>query len=176
MSSEIPDQSEFVRCYNRHYRDLYRYAFMLVLRQSDADDVLQEASVALWKKFDQFDPELPFLPWAKRFVFLEVLNFRKRKKGAPIALSDSVIEQLGEENSAHEDVLAVQREALEGCVAKLKSRDREMLEARYDSETSLVELANSSNRSVNSMYVILNRIRKQLLQCVNRVLRSEGIV
>ena len=176
MSSKNPDQSEFVRYYNRHYRDLYRYAFMLVLRQSDADDVLQEASVALWKKFGKYDPKLPFFPWAKRFVYLEVLNFRKRQKATPVALSDSVIEQLGTENAAHEELLVLQSEALEDCVTKLSPKDREMLEARYGSETSLVDFAKSSSRSVNSIYVILNRIRKQLLQCVGRALRTKGTV
>ncbi len=176
MSSEIPDHAEFLRCYNRHYRDLYRYALMLVPRQADADDVLQEASVALWKKFGQYNPKLPFLPWAKRFVFLEVLNFRRRQKNVPVLLSDSVIEQLAAENTAHEEVLAAQSEALERCVAKLRPKDREVLEVRYDSETSLVDFANSAGRSVGSLYVILNRIRKQLLQCVGRALRAEGML
>jgi len=68
MSS--PEQADFLRIYSRHHRDLYRYALMLVVRQSDADDVLQEASVALWKKFGDYDTSLPFLPWAKRVVYL----------------------------------------------------------------------------------------------------------
>lgn len=149
---------------------------MLVVRQVDADDVMQEASVALWKKFGDYDSHLPFLPWAKRIVFLEVLNLRRRQKTSPLALSDSVIEQLAAEDSRHDEVLATQREVLDQCVEKLRQQDRQLLDARYGSETSLVALAESVGRSVRSMYVTLSRIRKQLLQCVERALRAEGLI
>lgn len=149
---------------------------MLVVRQVDADDVMQEASVALWNKFSVYDPQLPFLPWAKRIVFLEVLNLRRRQKAAPLALSDSVIEQLAAEDSRHDEVLGAQREVLDQCVEKLGSQDRQLLDARYGGDTSLVAFAESVGRSVGSMYVILSRIRKQLLECANRALRAEGLI
>jgi RNA polymerase sigma-70 factor (ECF subfamily) len=149
---------------------------MLVVRQVDADDVMQEASVALWTKFGEYDSQLPFLPWAKRIVFLEVLNLRRRQKTSPLALSDSVIEQLAAEDSRHDEVLAAQREVLNKCVEKLGPQDRRLLDARYGGETSLVAFAESVGRSVHSMYVILSRIRKQLLECVNRALRAEGLI
>lgn len=170
-----PDHSEFLRIYTRHHRDLYRYALMLVVRQVDADDVMQEASVALWKKFGEYDTQRPFLPWARRIVFLEVLNLRRRETTSPLALADSVIEQLAAEDVRHDEVLAVQREVLDQCVEKLRPQDRQLLDARYGGETSLVAFAESVGRSVSSMYVTLSRIRKQLLECADRALRSEGL-
>lgn len=149
---------------------------MLVVRQVDADDVMQEASVALWKKFVEYDSRLPFLPWAKRIVFLEVLNLRRRQKTSPLALSDTVIEQLAAEDSRHDEILAAQREVLDQCVEKLRPQHRQLLDARYGGEMSLVALAESVGRSVRSMYVTLSRIRKQLLQCVDRALRAEGLI
>ena len=166
---------EFLKIYTRNHRDLYRYALMLVVRQSDADDVLQEASVALWKKFGNYDASLPFLPWAKRVVYLEVLNLRKMQRAGPVTLSDSVIAQLAAEERTHEEVLAAQREALDQCLEKLRPQDRRLLNARYGGEASLVDFAESVGRSVSSMYVMLSRIRKQLLQCADRVLRAEGL-
>ncbi len=170
-----PDHSEFLRIYTRHHRDLYRYAIMLVVRQVDADDVMQEASVALWKKFGDYDRNRPFLPWAKRVVFLEVLNHRRRQKHSPLALSQSVIEQLAVEDLQHDEVLATQRELLDQCLGKLRPQDRQLLDVRYGGETSLVAFAESIGRSVHSMYVTLSRIRKQLLECVDRALRAEGL-
>ena len=43
---------EFLRLYSSHHRLLYRYVLTLLGRPSDADDVMQNASVILWKKFD----------------------------------------------------------------------------------------------------------------------------
>ena len=168
------DHDEFLRIYTRYHRELYRYALMLVVRGADAEDVLQEASVALWKKFAEYDRQRPFMPWAKRVVFLEVLNLRRRQKNKPVALSDTVIEQLAADDSRHEAALVAQRDALEGCVEKLRPRDRQLLDARYNSGASLVAFAESAGRSVSSIYVTLNRIRKQLLECVDRALRAEG--
>jgi len=171
-----PDHSEFLRIYTQHHRALYHYALMLVVRHADVDDVLQEASVALWKKFGEYDSRLPFLPWARRVVYLEVLNLRQRQKKLPVALTAEVIEQLAADNPAHDDVLEVQRQALGSCVQKLRVKDRDLLDARYRAESSLSSFAKSAGRPVQSIYVTLNRIRKQLMQCVDRALRAEGMV
>lgn len=173
MSNE--EHTDFLRIYTSHHRDLYRYALMLVVRQADADDVLQEASVALWRKFDDYDPNRPFLPWAKRVVFLEVLNFRKRQRSSPVFLTDTVIDQLAVDDSVHEGVLDVQRDALGRCLKKLSPKDQKLLDARYDDNVKLAEFAESIGRSIASVYVTLSRIRKTLLQCVDRTLRTEGL-
>ena len=57
-----------------HQQELFRYIFALLPHEEDARDVLQETSVALCRKFDEYDPSQPFLPWAYRFAFLEVLS------------------------------------------------------------------------------------------------------
>jgi len=104
-----------------------------------------------------------------------MLNFRKRQRSTPVALSDSVIEQLAAEEPPHQEVLATQREALNLCMEKLKPQDRRLLDARHGGEVSLVDFAESVGRSVRSLYVTLSRIRKRLLECVDTVLRAEGL-
>ncbi len=174
MSDET--HADFLRIYTSHHRTLYRYALMLVVRQADADDILQEASVALWNKFGDYDPDRPFLPWAKRVVFLEVLKFRKRQRSSPVLLTSTVIDQLSADDSTHEEVLELQREALGNCLKKLARKDRILLDARYGDNVNLGEFAESIGRSVASVYVTLSRIRKKLLQCVDRTLRAEGLL
>jgi RNA polymerase sigma-70 factor, ECF subfamily len=62
MRPSKPD--EFVAIYTRHQRKLYRYVAALLTRSDDAEDVLQETARVLWQKFDEYQPEEPFLPWA----------------------------------------------------------------------------------------------------------------
>ena len=63
-----------VRLLSRHQEDLFRYIFALLPHEEDARDVLQETSVALFRKFEDYDPAKPFLAWAFRFAYLEVLK------------------------------------------------------------------------------------------------------
>ena len=65
-----------VRLLSLHQGDLFRYVFALLPHEEDARDVLQETSVALCRKFADYDPDRPFLAWAFRFAHLEVLKQR----------------------------------------------------------------------------------------------------
>jgi RNA polymerase sigma-70 factor, ECF subfamily len=40
----------------------------LVPNVADAEDIVQQAAIALWEKFDAYDPAQPFTPWACRFA------------------------------------------------------------------------------------------------------------
>ena len=62
MPAEGP--SAFVRLLLEHQGALLRYILPLVGNLDDAQDVLQQTALALWQKFGQYDPSLPFLPFA----------------------------------------------------------------------------------------------------------------
>ena len=51
---------------------------------AEAEDLLQETAKVLWKKFGDYDPKLPFLPWAKAFARYEVLNYVETEDAAPV--------------------------------------------------------------------------------------------
>ena len=79
MSEHQPEKTELlVRLLIRHQEDLFRYIFSLLPHQEDARDALQETSVALYRKFADYDPAKPFLAWAYGFAYLEVLKQRER--------------------------------------------------------------------------------------------------
>ena len=59
---------ELLRLLLRSERDILRYVMAIVPRMSDAQEVLQETAVALWKQIDKYDPAKPFTPWACRFA------------------------------------------------------------------------------------------------------------
>ena len=71
--------SQFVQLWTRHQAEVERYVFMMVPRAADAAEVLQEVSVQLWEKWDNYDTSRPFVPWAIRFAYLEVLKWRQRQ-------------------------------------------------------------------------------------------------
>ena len=64
----VTPTEQFVRHFAGAEHEIYRYVLALVPNGSDAQDIVQETAVALWRKFDEYNPNEPFIPWACRFA------------------------------------------------------------------------------------------------------------
>jgi RNA polymerase sigma-70 factor, ECF subfamily len=157
-----------VRLLTRHQEELFRYIFALLPHEEDARDVLQETSVALFRKFDDFDPDKPFLAWAYRFAYLEVLKQRDRSEQHRRLLSPELIERLAREREQHEPVLLERLGALEGCLEALPAADRAIIRERYYGESGTEDIARQIGTSRRTLFRELDRIRRVLFDCVNR--------
>ncbi len=91
-SGQGQDTERFVRLLADGQREVLRYILALVPDVHDAHEILQDTAVDLWKKFDQYDPAYPFIPWACRFAFRRVLKYREQKVRRGRCLSLDVIE------------------------------------------------------------------------------------
>ena len=90
-----PERAELlVRLLSKHQEELFRYIFALLPHEEGARDVLQETSVALCRKFADYDPRKPFLAWAYRFAYLEILKHRERSQRRARLLSPELIDCL----------------------------------------------------------------------------------
>jgi RNA polymerase sigma-70 factor (ECF subfamily) len=164
------DPSLFVRLLLQHQNDLLRYILPLVGCLDDAQDVLQETATALWRKFDQYDPKQPFLPWARRFAHNEVL-MHHRKQRRYTFLTEELIETLAQRSAEREQQAERRRNALRDCVEKLPEADRLLLDQRYgEPGTTVQQLAAQTGATANVLYKALARIRRQLLDCISRTL------
>lgn len=75
-----PDRAEeFVFLLARHERLLGAYVMTMVPHPQDADDILQEAKVVMWRNFGKFELGTNFGAWARKVAFHQVLAYRKRK-------------------------------------------------------------------------------------------------
>ena len=167
---------QFVRLLAASQQDVLRYVRGLVHNDADAEDVVQETAVALWRKFDQYDPSQSFARWAIAFAHREVYNLRKRRRreqGGAVMFSDDVIELLAEERVEHSDVLESRRRALRYCLEKLSAALRELLIRRYRDKQPVTEMAAESGEKVQSLYKRLSRTRRNLMECVTRKLAEE---
>ena len=65
---------EFIRLFLQNERRIYAFIVSLLPDLTDAEDVLQETSVVLWEKFDQFQPGTNFVSWACKIAHFKVLK------------------------------------------------------------------------------------------------------
>jgi RNA polymerase sigma-70 factor (ECF subfamily) len=164
-----------VRLLSRHQDDLFRYIFALLPHEDDARDVLQETCVALYRKFEEYDPDKPFLAWAYCFAYLEILKQRDRNKRGTRLLSRDVIECLARERETHEPVLHARLVALEQCLADLPPADRELIQQRYQQKARSEDLVQQLETSRRTLFRKLDRIRRALHECINRRVAATGL-
>src|SRR5215469_2273201 len=108
---------------------LYGYIHSLVRDLNDADDLFQQTTLILWKKFAEFERGRSFFSWACGVARLEVANFLRSRGRQRLYFSDDLNLLLAEAQEAMTDPeLDDRRDALAGCVAKLRERDRELLD------------------------------------------------
>jgi RNA polymerase sigma-70 factor (ECF subfamily) len=162
------DPSLFVRLLFQHQNTLLRHILPLVGNLDDAHDVLQQTALALWQKFDQYDPGRPFLPWAKRFAHHEVLMYHRKQRRYTF-LSEELIESLIERQAEQEPYTQQLQNALQDCIRKLPEADRRLLDQRYgEPGTTIQRLAAETGQTANVLYKAMARIRRQLLHCVSQ--------
>jgi RNA polymerase sigma-70 factor, ECF subfamily len=157
-----------VRLLSRNQEKLFRYIFAILPHEEDARDVLQETCVALARKFDEYDVSKPFLAWAYRFAYLEVLKQRERDRRGTLRLTRDLIDRLAREREEHEPILQARLLALELCLAELDSADREILRHRYELKTNTIDLAEHFGLSRRSLFRKLDHLRGLLSDCITR--------
>lgn len=167
----------FLKLLLDHQPKIHAYIMSLVPNYTDADDVLQNVSEVIWRRFDQFQPGTNFLSWALRCAYLEVLNFRKRKnKSRPIIFDNETFEQMLPILNDEVKKVDYRRDALEQCLQKLENSGREIIRMRYNLDLRPKEIASRLGFTVANVYKVISRIQGKLLLCIEKTLRTEGYV
>jgi len=76
-------QDLFVEQFVRSQGRVYAYIVTLLPNRDDAEEVFQQTSLALWKKWQEFDPKRDFVRWACGMAHLEVCSFMRKHSGRP---------------------------------------------------------------------------------------------
>jgi RNA polymerase sigma-70 factor (ECF subfamily) len=162
----------FLRLFLENERRLYAYILTLLANRTDADDVLQEASLVMWDKFDEAHPPTDFAAWGCRIAYFKVLDFYKKNHRSRIHFSQPMLEQVAETLAEQASSLQLdeRREALAGCIEKLRPRDRDLLARRFAPGATTQSTAAQVGRSADAVYKALAKIRLALFDCVTRAL------
>src|SRR5205823_4961777 len=128
----VEEAKEFARLLRQHQSRLFGYIHSLVHDFNDADDLFQQTSLILWKKFDDYDRTRSFFAWACGVAWLQVCNFLRKRRRERAHFSDELNLLLVEAHAEVTDAeLEDRRDALARCVEKLPQQDRELLDQCY---------------------------------------------
>ncbi len=160
------DTERFLRLLTPIQGRIYAYILSHWPNRSDADDIMQETTAVIWKKFDSYEPGTDFLAWAVTVAKYTVMKYRKNRNNHPIQLNDEAIKALQAESDTFFKKYDGRLSALKECVKKLPQRDSTFLELRYEQEMSAQRIANRFDISARAVYKTLSRVHDVLMRCV----------
>lgn len=172
-AAEAESRKRLMALMTHHQRRIFSYIYTLVPSRPDADDILQETSLVICEKFDEFEPGTDFVAWACQIAYWRVRYARQKFARAKVFFNQDVLDAVAKTASGMSAELDARHEALSHCLQKLNARDREFLMTRYEPGCGVREAARRSGRSMSAAYKALTRIRKLLFDCVTHHLESE---
>jgi len=163
-----------MRLFLENENEVLRYVMALVPNLSDARDIVQETAVSLWQRFDDYDPDLPFAPWACRFALNKVRHHWRREKRKQKFFAEETMDFLAARRSDLAEVMDYRRDYLQDCLRNLPDKSRALLVGYYFREQTVEELSELTGRTVDAIYKALQRIRKGLCDCIEQRMEEDA--
>jgi len=172
-ASAEPRVEEYLRLLAEHERGLAAYVHSLVPGSGDAEDILQECRVPLWREFSKFEAGTNFLAWARKIALHQILNFRRSQKRRPLFCGRPSVHRIGRRGDR--STLrrpGAPRRSLRHCLRKLPKPHLQAIAWRYYEACPIEEIASKTKRSEGAVDRLLSRIRQALNDCVTRTIAS----
>ena len=166
--------TDFLRLFSESSRSVYWLIRTAVVRQDAADEVFQETSTALWKKFSEFQPGTNFTAWAQQVARIEVLRYRSRMARDQKVFGEAFVDRVLAEAEQVAGSLDRRREWLAECFAELPFPDRDLINRRYAPGFTSKMVAEAVGRSESYVSKALARIHRLLFDCITRHEVREG--
>jgi RNA polymerase sigma-70 factor (ECF subfamily) len=173
MLTEV-QQENFTRLWTESQPVVSQYIASLIADSWAARDILQGTSLALLRKFADFDDKRPFLPWALGVAKFEILGYRRDAARNRIIANSEFLDRYTETWAEVAPRLGDEASALRHCMGKLPARQRELVRLRYVEDLNSDEIAAQLSLTAANVRAILKRTRDVLRRCVQGQLRPEG--
>lgn len=161
-----------MRLFMRHERALRSFVRTLLPSWDDVDEVMQNVSIAVWTKFDRFDPETDFASWAATIARYEVLNYRRSKARDRLVFDEDIIELLADECQEDFARSEQERQALDGCLSQLPDHQQQLVLRVYTPGQKITPIAAEVGVTPNALYKKLGRLRLILWKCIENTLKG----
>ena len=169
-----PDRTElFVQLITQYQQRVHLFILSLVPNRTDAEEILQETNLVLWRKFDDFRPGSDFRAWAFQVAYNKVKSFQERHGRDRLRFGECVMDRLATIAASTPEGVPASLEILQLCKGQLNSQDHDLIERRYEPGATTASVAAEVGRSTAAVYKAVVRIRRALYECIRRSLRRE---
>ena len=152
LKTEGKKEMAFGMLVKAYQQRLYWHIRKIVISHDDADDLMQNVFIKVWKNIDNFREDSTLFTWLFRIATNESLSFLQQKKRRNTLSIETVSEYLVEtfESDAHFEGDELQKK-LQLAVLQLPDKQRIVFNMKYYDEMKYDEMAEILNTSVGAL-------------------------
>lgn len=157
------DANDFKRKFLPYHRKLYRAAFHLMGNAQDAEDMVQEAYLKLWKRRDELPTDIANLEaycvTLVKHVCHDTLRLAHLEEdGRP----PEELPIVGNTNVAHEVELKDEAHQVMTLIGQLPDQQRQIMQMRDVEDLAYEEIEKATGLTSANIRVLLSRARKKI--------------
>ncbi|OHA00506.1 MAG: hypothetical protein A3C07_01500 [Candidatus Sungbacteria bacterium RIFCSPHIGHO2_02_FULL_47_11] len=164
LALSLGEPAAFSILVERYQSPLFRAAFKIVKSREEAEDIVQESFVKIYKNADKFEKleGIEFKSWAyKVTINTAITHYRKLKRGEFLAEDPSVFQENDEEPWEARFSLATDARAVVARILeKMPPHLRSVLHRYYMEDKSYQTIAKEENISIPTLKMRLFRAKK----------------
>lgn len=147
---------------------LYWHIRKIVLNHDDADDVLQETFLKVWRNIDNFREESSLFTWLYRIATNESLTFLSKQKKRAVIPIDDMVNHLNTnlESDEYFEGDEIQMK-LQKAILTLPEKQRIVFNLRYFEEMPYQEMSEILNTSVGALKASYHHAVKKIEDYLN---------
>jgi len=168
----VSRDERFVQALTASQGRLLAYIFCLLGNVHDANTVLQETNLVLWRKIETFPEVHSFDAWSREIAYYQALAFLRDRKRDKLIFSQEAINAVWERRNEAE--FDERRLALRDCVSQLRGEKREVIQKFYMENMRVRQIAVELGKSEGAIKMSLKRVRLALMNCVNKRMELAG--
>src|SRR6266481_4610875 len=111
-NNETESRKRLMALMTQHQRRIFAYIYTLVPNRYDAEDLLQETSLVICEKFDQFEPGTDFVAWACQIAYWRIRYSRQKFARCKVVFDQEVLDAVAQTAETMIEELDERHEAL----------------------------------------------------------------
>lgn len=173
VSLSLKDPAFFRILVGRYEKRLFFYVLRLSrLSREDAEDLLQDIFLSVYRNLNDFDRDLKFSSWIYRIAHNRTVSFWRKNKNRERVLSQDeemkLINLPSSENLSRELEIRGDAEEVQKTLKKISKKSREVLLLRFFEDKSYEEISDILEKPMGTVATLLSRAKKEMLETMDK--------
>ncbi len=167
VSLALQNQDNFLYLMQRYQQRLLSYIHRISnVSHEEAEDILQEVFIKVYRNLNEFDDSLKFSSWIYRITHNQVISEYRKHKARPEIVTwetkDEFINNIVSDFDITQEVeLDYLRKKIDSIFRQLKDEYREILILRFFEDKSYEEISDILKKPLGTVATLINRAKKQ---------------
>ncbi len=163
LRAQAGDEQAFANLMQAHYAFVYTIVIGIVDNPEDAEEVVQDTFVNVYRGLAQYEERTKFRGWLAKIARNRALNWMRDQRSENVSINDVQEHKLQTSDALAEQlILAEQKALIRSALETLSPKDRQIARSYYLDGASYDELIRTHGLSYKAISVRLSRAKRKL--------------